>query len=75
MQEKIGSWSLVVTKSRDQENYPSRLLVTSVKTPSIAITRTPRGTIARVSTWKAARALRDSTARVARKLKVRTRRN
>jgi hypothetical protein len=30
MQEKIGSWSLVVTKSRDQENYPSRLLVTTL---------------------------------------------
>jgi hypothetical protein len=33
MHEKIGSWSLIVTKSRDQENYMSRLLVTSVKTP------------------------------------------
>jgi hypothetical protein len=33
MHEKIGSWLLVVTKSCDQENYPSRLLVTSVKTP------------------------------------------
>jgi hypothetical protein len=33
MQEKIGSWSLDVTKSRNQENYPSQLLVTSVKTP------------------------------------------
>jgi hypothetical protein len=33
MHEKIGSWSLVVTKSHDQENYPSQLLVTSVKTP------------------------------------------
>jgi hypothetical protein len=34
MQEKIASWSLVVTKNRDQESYPSQLLVTSVKTPT-----------------------------------------
>jgi hypothetical protein len=32
MQEKIGSWSLVVIKSCDQENYLSQLLVTSIKT-------------------------------------------
>jgi hypothetical protein len=38
MHEKIGSWSLVVSKSRDQENYPSRLLVTSVKTPLVSVT-------------------------------------
>jgi hypothetical protein len=30
--KKLASWSLVVTKSRDQENYLSRLLITSIKT-------------------------------------------
>jgi hypothetical protein len=33
MHDKIGFWSLVVTKSRNQGNYLSQLLVTSVKTP------------------------------------------
>jgi hypothetical protein len=31
--EKIGSWSWLLTKGRDQENYLSRPLVTSVKRP------------------------------------------
>jgi hypothetical protein len=33
MDGKVGSWSWLLTKDRDQENYPSRLLVTSIKTP------------------------------------------
>ena len=35
MDGKVGSWSWLLTKGRDQENYPSRLLVTSVKTPLV----------------------------------------
>jgi hypothetical protein len=35
MDGKVGSWSWLLTKGRDQENYPSRLLVTSVKTPYV----------------------------------------
>jgi hypothetical protein len=43
-----GSWSWLLTKGRDQENYLSRPLVTSVKRPSKQSTTTTKETEAMI---------------------------